>query len=291
MKQLKLTARTEKDWSKQFVEIGDFTELIKETCTVYKPDGSPLLVLLKDVIPRDVNSLAWSVLRNWNPKTENRSVASGIDARVRIKENGKPSKVTRVPKGWEVISGIVGYFERTVRMPHAHECSWNQKNPAKFAKLFPLVNKVDSVFMEHLPEKWGAQNEIAEKTPADYLIDNTVFTTLTINKNFRTSCHKDAGDLPQGFSCMTVIREGLYSGGYLVLPDFQVGVDLQMGDVILFDPHEFHGNTPILPLTPGATRCSIVYYYREKIQYCMPPAQELERAKNRKQGDPLYEQL
>lgn len=289
MKRIVASRKNDTDWSMHFIDDKDYDKLFSESVFVSREDGSPLMVLLKNAIPTEINAQAWSVLKSFNPKTENRSTASGIKAEARKKEDGTYSKVTRVPKGWEVISGVIGFFERTVRMPYAHACAWNLKSPEKFQQLMPLVNEVDQLYKEHVPKKWREQRRIADATPADYLIGKSSFTTLTVNKNFRTSCHKDVGDLPEGFSCMTVIKQGAFNGGHLVLPNYRIAAELGTGDLILFDPHEFHGNTQIIPLTKNYVRCSIVYYFREMLQYCKPPKQELARAKNRQEGDALYD--
>lgn len=289
MKQVLAKLKNTTEWQKQFVDDTHYDVLFDEDVTVRREDGSILMVLLKKAITVENNALAWSVLRKYNPKTENRSVASGIDAVPRKKQDGTMSSVTRVPKGWEVVSGVAGYFERNVRMPYCHACSWNDKNPDKFAKLLPMVSQVNALYKKHCKAKWEYQKTFVDKTPKDYMIGDSVFTTLTINKNFRTSCHKDAGDLSGGISCMSVIREGAYRGGILVLPNYRIAANLDTGDLIMFDPHEFHGNTQIVPLTPGAIRCSIVYYYRELMQHCLPPAKELKRVQNRKQGDHLFD--
>ena len=44
----------------------------------------------------------------------------------------------------------------------------------------------------------------ANKQP-HYKIKNTCFSTITINRNFRTALHKDAGDFSEGFGNLTVI--------------------------------------------------------------------------------------
>lgn len=289
MRQLKLQDRANKDWSKQFVDNNHYEELLTEDTFVTKPDGEPLCVLLKNVISTEVNAQAWSVLKKYNAKTEARGVATGIDLAPRKKMDGTYSKVLRAPRGWEVASGVVGYFERTARFPYAHACSWNQDHPEKFEQLLPLAQRVNDLFKEHLPARWEAQKSFADKTDPNWIINGTVFSTLTINKNFRTSCHKDAGDLHEGFGCLSIITEGPMSGGKLVFPDFKVAAELRTGDLILFDPHEFHGNTQIIRLQKRAQRCTIVYYLREKIQYCLSPKEELERAKRRKPGQPLFD--
>lgn len=289
MRIIQLSSQPNKeDWSKRFVDKKNFDVLYNEDVLIQKPDGSPLMCLLKNVITPEINSLSWNILKKYNPITENRGVASGIKSAPRRKQDGTMSKVHRVPRGWEVISGVIGYFERTIRMPYCHSCSWNAQNPKEFAQLMPLIKRVSDLFKQHVPERWEVQKSYIDKTSPEFVITDTVFTTVTVNKNFRTACHKDAGDLAEGFSCMSVIREGKYLGGELVLPNWRVAANVQMGDLILFDAHEFHGNTQIIPLTKKFSRCSLVYYYREKMVKCLPIDDEVFRAKNRKEGDPLW---
>lgn len=290
MRVIRLTSKPlNKEWPMQFVDDSHYDECFSENVKIYKPDGQPLMVLLKNALSRESVTQAWSILNKIQPVTENRSVASGIAAEPRKKNDGSLSQTTRVPKGWEVISGIVGYFERTVRMPFAHACAWNQQNPDKFALLFPMIKEVNALFAEHVPDRHAVQKSYADRTPKEYVLPDSVFTTLTINKNFRTACHLDAGDLESGFSCLSVIRQGKFKGGRLVLPNWRVAAELDTFDVIMFDAHEWHGNTQIVPLTKDAVRCSVVYYFREKMALCLPPEQELARVKNRKLGDHLYD--
>lgn len=291
MRQLRLTTRTHIDWGKAFVDESNYDELLTESCAVYKPDGSLLAILLKDIIPTEINARAWAVLKNYKSKTDARGVATGIKSGGRKKLDGTISNVSKVPKGWEVISGVLGFFERTVRYPYGHACTWNAENPVGWDELQPLFKLVNKLFAEHVPDRWLAQCDVADRCHRAWVIPGTVFSTITINKNFRTACHVDAGDLPEGFSCLSVIREGTFTGGHLVLPDFRVAAELKTGDLILFDPHEFHGNCQIVPLSKGAQRCSLVYYMREKIQYCLSPEEELLFAKNRKEGTPLWPNL
>jgi hypothetical protein len=289
VKFIKLSSQPEnKDWSMQFVDDHHYDVCYSEDVTITKPNGEPLMVLLKNALSQESVARAWAVLKKVNPVTENRGTASGINAVPRTKVDGTKSSTTRVPKGWEVMSGIVGYFERIPRFPYTHACAWNQKNPDKFAELFPMVKEVNSLFEKHIPDRYAVQKGYVDRTPKEYIIPGSVFTTLTINKNFRTACHKDAGDLESGFSCLSVIRQGKFNGGRLVLPNWRISAELDTFDVIMFDAHEFHGNTQIVPLTKDATRCSVVYYYREKMVHSLPPDQEVEWAKNRKAGEPLY---
>lgn len=101
--------------------------------------------------------------------------------------------------------------------------------------------------------------------------NDTPFTTVTVNKNFRTAAHRDAGDLHEGFSNLTVVAKGdqQWTGGYLVLPEFRVAINIRPGDLLLINNHAgIHGNTELLP-PEGKTladmeRISLVCYFREK---------------------------
>lgn len=285
MRIINLSQRTSKDWSGQFVDDTYYDELLNEDCTVYKPDGSILMVLRKNILSKPILAEAWSVLKGYNPSTNNRGVAAGSGYARKVKQDGTLSKTNRATD--TVASGIIGYFERSVRFPYCRACAWNLSHPEEWGKLLPLVQEVSQLFEQNVPGRYLQQAEIIRRTSTDFVIPGSVYTTLTVNKTFRTACHRDAGDLPEGISGMVVIREGKYSGARLVFPDFRKAVHLDTGDLIFFDPHEFHGNTKIVELTPNAVRCSIVFYYREKIQHCKSAIEELERAKTRVKGDAL----
>lgn len=271
----------------KFVDDDSYDVLFEDDVEVFKPDGSRLLTFRKNVLSREAVRSAWSVLQKYQQKSRNRGVAAGRENEYSAGE-GRSGKTLESPKGWDVNSGIVGSFERTARIPYCRSCAWNADYPDKFKKLIPLAMEVTDQFCMNVPDRYMIQRGFAERTHPDWIIPGTVFTTLTINKNFRTACHKDAGDLEAGFSTITVIRQGVFKGGNLVLPNWRVAVKLDTHDLLMFDAHEFHGNTQIVPLTEGAQRCSIVLYYREKILNCLSKREELSRVKSRKTGDPLW---
>lgn len=94
-----------------------------------------------------------------------------------------------------------------------------------------------------------------------------MFTTITVNKTFRTAAHRDAGDFSNGLSNLLVLsNNGNYSGGYLILPEVRVAVNVRPGDLLLVNNHEYiHGNTPIELHDETAERISLVCYLREKM--------------------------
>jgi hypothetical protein len=284
------SAPIEEDWSMQFMDDTHYTLLLaKENVQVFKPDGSPLCTVIRNAIPKDILEPAHAVLKKYNVKTDNRSTAAGIKSAKRKRVDGSlGGSGMRVPRGWEVVSGIMGNFERTVRMPYCHHCSFNQHNPDKFAQIIPTLVCCTKLFQHYIPDRYAVQMGYVNRTHPDFVIPNTAYTTITVNKNFRTACHKDAGDLAAGFSNMLVLSDGEWTGANLVLPRWKVGVELRHNDFIMFDAHEWHGNTQQIKVSNNASRVSVVMYYREKMVHCGSVKDELNYVKNRKLGDPLF---
>lgn len=287
MKLIKITTRSEQDWSGKFVDDSFYDHLLNETATVLKPDGSLLLALFKRGHSPEALQSAWSVLKDYNPSTNNRGLASGSERRIRKRANGSHGN-TNISDS--VASGIVGFFERTPRFPYCRPCAWNFHNPQLFSKLIPICREASEFYKQIGGEKYLKQLEKSSQTHTDFMVSGTVFSTLTINKNFRTACHKDAGNLTDTLNVMSLFREGRFTGGNIVLPDFRIAAQLETGDCIVFDAHEFHGNTPIFQVSKEFTRCSIVFYYREGMDNCRSGTEEVERAKHRKPGEPLFDE-
>jgi hypothetical protein len=291
-----------------------------EDCTVLKPDGSPLVIYRAGVLPGRVCKQAWESLRAAATPTDNRGMAAGkLDAYEAAKDQDALSETTTAARGQlrrkpaakttdtrffpvkadgtvsktsyakTVKSGIVGYFDRYPRIPYCRTTAYNLAEPDKFLDALPFVRAVARVFQEEAPERFSNQNAMIRRTHPDFYIHGTPFTTITVNKNWQTAVHKDAGDYPDGFGVMAVLQAGKYEGANLVFPQYRVAVNMRTRGVCLADVHEWHGNTPIRGVPGLFERISCVFYFRENMWKCGSAAQELERAKNKKPGDPLYD--
>lgn len=134
------------------------------------------------------------------------------------------------------------------------------------------------------PEHYAKQIAIANGTNRNYVINDTSFTTVTVNKNFRTAVHQDAGDYPDGFGNLIAYREGDWTGGYFCLPQYKVAIDLQNTDILFVDVHKWHGNTDFINTDDNFLRISFVLYYREYMYKCSQPQEELQKMKMEKTG-------
>jgi hypothetical protein len=166
-----------------------------------------------------------------------------------------------------VFSGIAGWYDRYPRIPYGRATSYTQNHPEKFKMSYPFLQTLAKGFKELLPWRYANQMEAAKKLDPCYLVPETPFTTITVNKTFRTAAHYDAGDLTTGLSNLLVLsNNGNYTGGYLIAPEYRVAVNVRPGDLLLINNHEvMHGNTPIVLQDETAERISLVCYFREKM--------------------------
>lgn len=274
-----------------FLDENSFDELVNYDCDVYDTSGMLLAKFRKNVL--NEYNLLCSVdnLRKAIAKNDNRGVASGFvvpektlykDA---VTENfklygiKKDGSISSFKRGNLVYSSVVGYMDRTVMMPYCRKTAFTKNEFENFEKAIPFIQEVNEMFKLLIPEKWKIQNEYAKATDKNYIIKDTCFTTVTINKDFQTAVHKDAGDLKRGFGNLTSYKTEGLKGGYFVLPEWRIAFDLCSCDLLLVDVHQWHGNTPIEKKTEQDERISFVMYYREKTIKCLAPKDELERVK------------
>ena len=261
-----------KVFAAEFLTERHFDTVLTESADVITESGETLIRFRKDAIPEEHFIHSLPALRKAAIWTGNRGFASGDTER---DENQR----TKTP----VRSGVIGSFDRAGgRTPFCRLTNFTRDNPELFDSIRPLVKSVDDQFRILMPERYEAQKAFARRTDAAWKIDDTAFTTITVNKNWRTACHQDAGDLEAGFGMMCAYSSKNYQGGLTVIPQYRIAFDLRTTDVVAFDVHKWHGNTPFqrAPGTGPMERISCVFYYRKRMTDCGTLKQEIERAKN-----------
>jgi hypothetical protein len=203
------------------------------------------------------------VFSEWVEKTRKLSPAEMIKEARRVEK----SYVCATTYANGVMSGIAGWYDRYPRIPYGRATSYTAREPEKFAMAFPFLQSLARGFKELLPWRYNNQMEAAKKLDPAFLVPGTPFTTITVNKTFRTAAHRDAGDLDSGLSNLLVLsNNGNFTGGYLIAPEYRVAVNVRPGDLLLINNHEvIHGNTPIVLGDEEAERVSLVVYFREKM--------------------------
>ena len=247
----------------------DYNILLTGPTKVLLPNGEPLCIYLPGAIPREITDRHYPVLHPIQTPTDARGLASG----------SLPVQRKKQMKYRNVKSSILGAIEPMGggRYPFCRTTAWTGRNTELFKTLYPLFSEIGSLFKKHVPHRYAAQMEKTLQTGDEWRIADTPFTTITVNNNYPTGVHTDKGDLQQGFSCLTSIRRGEYTGGKLVFPEYRIAADMQDGDLMLMDAHQWHGNTEIFKQSEDAERISLVLYYRTDMMFCGTMDEESEK--------------
>jgi len=272
-----------------------------------KPRRKLLAKFRKAVFKPDQVQVGWDAFRMLAIPSRNRGAAAGpIDLKGIYWSKRKPVDV----KGWAarymqngvkskmivnnvVASGVLGSYEKTPFLGQpCRMTGYTRRGLKQYLHGIPFLESIDQEFKKLVPEAHKKQLAAVRKHPM-YQIADTAFSTLTVNMNFRTALHKDAGDYSDGFGNLTVIEWGKYHGGETLFPRFGIGFNLRTGDFVAMDVHEWHTNAPITETKEDAAfnktlpdlrtreaetgvigsqeryqRISFVCYFREKLQNC-----------------------
>jgi hypothetical protein len=279
-------ASVEKRAGKPVAE-ADVKLLLVGDCDVYKPDGQPLVMLRRGAISTVMCEGAHEALASLKRyASDNRGAYAGAKRAISVFKDGSKATNSRTMtedgKHLAVASAVVGYFDRVGgRFPFCRETAFVGKEPEKWKTIMPMVDRAAELFQKTLPHRYSKQLALADKTHPNFRIGRTPFTTLTVNNNVAGAIHRDKGDYKDGFGIISCVRRGTYQGGWLVFPEYEVGADLQDGDVIFFNSHDWHGVTAFRDTQPGYERISIVYYFRSRMVECGSPEAEMKRARER----------
>ena len=287
-------------------DVSGYTIIDDDSDLICSDTGIPIVSYRKKALPAVNLKRNFGHLRTAVITSDNRGLAGGIihnKVGERLTDRGPIGKVagtryrtlkkdgtlSNTQVAIPVQSGIIGYFGRDSRFPYCRECSWNSYYQDKWKQLLPFIKSVDSKYREISADDHQKQLEVAQQINSDFRIGNTVFTTLTVNKNWQTAIHTDKGNvMASKFSgVMTAFTSGSYEGCFTLFPQYEIGVNLRTTDFLLFNNHLHHCNSPLIP--KGAyERISLVFYMRSNMTACNSAVEELKFASGRSKGDPLY---
>jgi hypothetical protein len=241
--------------------------LIDYDCDIYNDKNKLLLKFRKNVICKKICNTAFDCYKEVGFKiSKNRGDASG-----RYKNGNKQyrkwSKKGKIYESSDVSnSGIIGYMDSLNWRRPCRETAFTKNYYDKYMEGLPFIKHISKQYQNLLPEYYNKQYKESKKS--NMIIDDTVFSTVTINANFRTALHKDSGDFKGGFGNLSIIECGEYEGGYTLLPQYGIAVDVRTTDVLLMDVHEWHCNSEIKQKSKDCVRLAFVCYLRSKMHNC-----------------------
>lgn len=269
-----------------FLKENNVKILVNSDCDGYSTEGELLFKFRKSVMPFDKLKLGYESFKGSIQKTEGRGMAAGKPFKRILKTGERAGQESNTTISNFVDSGNVGFMDKPAsgRNAFCRKTAFAREYFDKFKAGIPFVQEVDRLYKELCPEHYKRQEAIARGTNRNYVIGNTAFTTVTVNRNFQTAVHKDSGDFVNGFGNLCVYREGSFDGAYFCLPEFGVGIDMQNTDMLFVDVHRWHANTPFFNCSSDYLRVSFVMYYRENMILCKQPSEELRAIKIERGG-------
>lgn len=192
---------------------------------------------------------------------------------VKLKTNTKTKTIKKISKKIrkKISTHSIANGKDRFGIPLCRTTQFTKNEVEKWNNTLPLIHHINKQFKLLVPDRYKIQLERAQLTPA-YQIAKTAYSTLTINYDWRTACHKDKGDYEEGFGNLIVLEKQKphntdikpFTGGYIGFPKWGICVDVCQGDFLAMDVHEWHCNT----LIKGSGRLSIVCYLRKNMINC-----------------------
>jgi hypothetical protein len=234
------------------IEVGKYYDrshyhhIYNQDIDVFDEKDNFIFCLRKNTIPIEIQSCGYVFEKvAQKTRTEHRKIASG-----------------RTP----VSSFIAGYYDKpNIRIKDPNPCrltSFSKNHLSEWKTGKTLVRYIDYLYAHIFPKQYEIQKSYNNK----YSIDDTIFSTITINYNWRTATHIDVGDL--GFSAFTIVERGNWDGCYLGFPEYGVAANVRQGDILIMNPHLYHCNTEFVNLNDNDMRMSFVFYLREGLLKC-----------------------
>lgn len=234
--------------------------IINESCDIYSDTGQFILSFRKDIISEKNRDIGFTNFKNCISPSRGRGASAGeIDPNAiywkkrnviktktfstkYLKEDGTESKM-KVNN--PVYSTAYGYFEAQKQLNYNSPCRMTSftKNKLKhYQGGLPFIDEIADYYKKIRPDEYKIQYDRAHLN--NFHINDTPFSTITINRNFRTALHKDQGDFG-GIACLSVLEEGQFNGGLLLFPRYGLGINMRQGDLLIADVHQWHCNTQL----------------------------------------------
>ena len=208
--------------------IGDFykvDKIINEDCDMYDENTGILIFSFKKKrIPDELYKIDAKLIKHSQSLSYNRGSAGGKVTAKGLRrgmenwkkkplcpcdKNGNPlseyhdkhssyfkyedGRISKRQRSNSVSSQSVGGFDKNPQHP-CRLTHWTKNNLEAYHSIFPLCKHISDEYFSYVPDKWINQYERYKRCPQDFVIPDTNFSTLTINMDFRTACHRDKGE-------------------------------------------------------------------------------------------------
>jgi hypothetical protein len=254
-----------------FANRADYEYLIEEDAIVIGPDGVIARLVTGCLDEKLIKDTA-KYFRTVHHVGSNRGSIAGRDSMMyRERKDGGLGFTKAIPKSivkkmqerneFTDFLGWMDASEHGDRFPTCRQTAWSVDSPIVLDAARPFVKEVSRVYEGEVPDHYRQQKEFTDRASASFRFPDSVYTTVTVNRNKRTTYHSDSGDFRGGMGNLIVLDSD--GSGPLVMPKFRLALLPRPGDVLLMNVHELHGNGIFT-----GERLTAVLYAREHIDEC-----------------------
>lgn len=219
----------------------DFDRLIESDVDAYGDDGNILFKFRKGCVSEIVND-------NF-PK-----LSDLCEETLSLRSDAVGDQITEE-------SRVIGYDLNRRSNGFVAETRFTREQHREYKAIIPIVELVNEIYKKEFPLNYYLQENL--EIDPHYLIGRTVFSQSIVNKSFRTHLHKDKGNVEGTVSNMICLGNNSFSGGYLVMPEYRVAINVRPRDYLGFMGRDiWHGNTEI---KGSGTRLTIVCYTKREL--------------------------
>ena len=217
----------------------------------YDQHGAILFLFLKDVIPANLQDVAYNGLKAMQFRTCGKRSRQELRNAVKFNEHENP-KAAELNVGW-FFHGRAGYI-----------CEFNdtKHNRSHLPYIYPLLDHMTDWFAKTLPRQFWEQNRAI---PKEFRQGGTsAYSTVTLLKSAPAAVHVDGNGIP--YACLTSVapeRPHKYTGGTFCLVERGLSFAVQPGDLLIASTHKNHhcNLSPVI-----GTKYSVIAYFKYQIR-------------------------
>ncbi len=192
--------------------IFDFDYLVDQDTDGHDIDGRLLFKFRKNVVPSLFNDCYPTLSDICVKRPSLRSDAAGF-------QTYEESRII----GYDLDFRMNAYVSETGFTRHEHR---------KYKSLVRVIEHVNDLYRSEFPKHYYFQEGL--NVDPHFLIGTSVFSQSIFNKSFRTCLHRDSGNVEGSLSNMICLGDESYTGGFLVMPEYRVAINMRPKDYLGF---------------------------------------------------------
>lgn len=180
--------------------------------------------------------------------------------------------------GAKTKSSVFGYMPRNaLRYNYCRKTVSTKQETKNWHILVEFAkNKLMPFYLENFFV--DVEQKMQEQILSDWKIDDTIFTTISINFNQLIKTHTDSFNTKGSLSNVLILKENA-RGGELYLPEYDAYIPQNHGDLTVFRGEEILHGVCECDISKGY-RASLVFYQLEQLRHCYPYLEELKTAQD-----------